>query len=116
MAFPTITVETVEARYPALTLDESVVEAMLPHAVDLITYHIVAAYAYTHVETNTRIANAVCDQVAHWLEFGETGDLADYPVGTVIRVGELSYPVPPTLAPRAARQLALSGLTTPHGA
>jgi hypothetical protein len=59
------------------------------------------------------LANACCAQVEYWIDLGEEHDIEGM-AGTRVGVGHLQVErLPLELGPRARRELAVAGLTTP---
>lgn len=111
------TYEAFTARYPTSTATQTAVDALIPHASDLIAATILAPYNPADTTTALVISNAICDQVAAWLETGSSNDLAGYAPGISIKVDGLEVSgQPAAVSPRALRTLRAFGLLTPMGA
>ena len=112
------TVQQVQAAYPVQCegVDDAVIEALIPHAQEMIQHTILAPYSSTHVPTNDVIERAVVHQVGSWLETGDSADVAGWGEGTTVSVGDTEIPVGQEVAPRALRVLRMAGLLTPFGA
>jgi|OM-RGC.v1.028821938 hypothetical protein len=105
------------ARYPQSDATDAVIAALTGHAHDLVLSCVLASHDLTDAETVAAIKAATCDQIAAWLETGDSNDLAGYAADTEITVGGFTVKGQPSrVAPRAVRTLKAARLTTPVGA
>lgn len=115
MSEPTVT--DFRARYPQHPATDTAIAALTPHAHALVLSCVLAAYDTTDVTITGVISDATCDQVAAWLETGDSNDLAGYATDTEITVGGFTVKGQPArVSPRAVRTLKTARLTTPVGA
>lgn len=107
-----------KARYTASSLSEPEYNALVVHAAELVSFHILAGYTDADTAKVTAIENATYDQIATWEETGDGNDLAGYARGTEMQLGGSLKIVgqPASFSPRALRTLWAAGLLRLYGA
>lgn len=105
------------ARYPQHQATDTDITALTSHAYALVLSCVLAATDPTDSTVEGVIKDATCDQIAAWLETGDSNDLAGYAADTEITVGGFTVKGQPArVSPRAVRTLKTARLTTPVGA
>lgn len=92
---------------------------VLRRASELIAWYTTGGYDTTpdpvpNTVTST-LRDATCAQVEQWAEIGEETSIAGWAQNTTLTLGFSVDHLPPDLAPRAARLLAMGGLLNDRG-
>jgi hypothetical protein len=98
-------------RYPATTAAAGEVEILSIHASELIDSVCFYRYDTTDLTVKQVLTNATCDQIAQWLETGDSNQLTGYAINTPMTLGTLTINGQPArVAPRALQTLRHAGL------
>lgn len=104
-------------RYPLSTVTEETYDAAVIHADELVRSVCLAAISATDEDAQTAIEKATYDQIAAWLETGDSNDLAGYAAGVSLTIGDFTIGgQPAAVSPRAVRTLRTAGLLQMYGA